>query len=211
LFLQIYTFLSGADGIRTHALRRANATRRIRDRLFTAGKRCKSVYFGGRRGIVGSPDPVDYRLGWCQDSATVREGSRGPSLNLPALVGLGPEAPDRRRANRGPRRRIYRHSRSGYVWRRPGFVASKPRRKPGDPRGNWRGRNPPVVRFSLVRNLAGRHARFHILVRCHNVEYSARLQRVAEGQSFCDPRSERSAISGLLFVLAESRSLNADG
>src|SRR5215213_4536059 len=27
---------------------------------------CKSVYYDGRHRIVGSPNPVGYRLGWCQ-------------------------------------------------------------------------------------------------------------------------------------------------
>src|SRR5215216_1127390 len=59
-------FLSGAEGIRTPDLRRANATRRIRERPFTSEMCCKSVYFDGRHRIVGSPNPVGYRLGWCQ-------------------------------------------------------------------------------------------------------------------------------------------------
>jgi|SRR5918993_3828048 hypothetical protein len=78
----------GAEGIRTPDLRRANATRRIRERPFTFEMCCKFAHFGGLHGIVGSPDPVGYRPGWCRVGvkigAPAREGAPG------ARGGLGP-------------------------------------------------------------------------------------------------------------------------
>jgi hypothetical protein len=33
---------------------------------------CKYTYFGGRHRIVGPPNPVGYRLGWCQVGVRTR-------------------------------------------------------------------------------------------------------------------------------------------
>lgn len=66
------SFWSGGEGIRTPDLRRANATRRIRDRPFTVGMCCKYAHFGRRHRIVGSPNPVGYCPGWCQVDVKTR-------------------------------------------------------------------------------------------------------------------------------------------